>query len=171
MLSGMLMTGAVMVAGACEGPFTMGDSHIGPVRLGMSVAEVTAMPGVKRTSRNEEGDYYPLYTVAICPGVEVEALSHDGDRTIDYIDTYSSDFLTPQGAYVGMTVAQLKRVYPRGRLQYGMADGFYASFLSGTGVYFRIRTEGIPKTCFTDIHADCDARFEQVRSESADIRR
>ena len=166
MISGLVLAAAVMAAGSCEGPFDAGQGRIGTLRTG-TVEQITAGPQpYRRTNFTDEGGDHYEYVVTVCPGVQIEAYVDIGKTDIYQLSTSSSAYVTAEGAHVGMTVAELKAVYPRGELHYAEVEGRYAGFATGRGLTFTIDYSGIPDDCFHANYGKCDRLFLNKRSQS-----
>lgn len=100
----------------------MRAAHIGPLRLGMPEKELTSL-GLPLTWKGIEAEDAP-YRVA-----EVETSQGTVSAGVNmegFVDTLSTKAVpTDAGAKVGMTFAELEKIYPRGMRLAGTDDGGY----------------------------------------------
>ncbi len=165
-----LIFAATLAAAACQGPFTADAHHIGPVVLNQSVAALkTSSLDIDRTMVTDDCCDHPHYVVTVCPGLDIDADADERDRTLVSLSTASSGFTTRKGAHVGMTVRELKALYPNGNLTYGKGEGLYATFVIASGLYFSLDQDGIPDKCYEN-DAKCDALFLDRRAVELDVR-
>jgi hypothetical protein len=163
-LSAVIMSGALL-ATACEGPFDVAPGRIGALRIGPVELITGGNWPYRRSFSEDDGGGHYSYVVTLCPGVQIEAEADINASEIYELSTQSSAFVTAEGAYVGMTVAELKTTYPRGELHYADVEGRYAGFETGRGITFTIDYSGIADKCF-ETGSGCDHLFLSKRSLS-----
>ena len=110
----------------CPSELPLLGNRIGTIRLGMSVGEIESGPySFERTEINIEGEIYPRYAILICPDVEVIATLDPQDLEVYEVRTSSQRFARENGAHVGMTLSELRQLFPDSRISRGYADGLY----------------------------------------------
>jgi hypothetical protein len=92
---------------------------IGPIQLGMTLAEARKAAPKAAFSRTSDGDGAALVQIALAPDVTVQAWAdeEDPEKPIDWrkkilsLATFSGAFRTAEGAYPGIKVSDANRVY------------------------------------------------------------
>jgi hypothetical protein len=138
----------VATLAAAPADFTMSSSRIGPVRTGMSAAEIEALGLAFETrSDNQEGEDLVQYVLAAGDGAELIATMSDGAAV--EVATTSPQFADARGAHVGMTLDELRALHPDGFFYIGNEAGDFMSYTLPEGVaVFAFDTAGIDAACF-----------------------
>ncbi|WKL57295.1 hypothetical protein Q1W73_16770 [Asticcacaulis sp. ZE23SCel15] len=157
-------------AQACGEPKTLSPSAIGSIKLGSSIKSLTPRFKLKTEQYASDGDDYLRHEIDVCPGVIVIAATALDRHIIDRIETTSNYFVTAKGAKVGMTVAELRKLYPRGETYTGAEEGWYASFSTKEGVYFELQIDAIPRDCF-ETTRNCEGVVSSVKVIKAYIQK
>lgn len=151
-----VFTMALLLASACGDAVTndsvssqliMSEYSIGPLSVGMTRSEVQKLGLRLETGYTEwEGDSYDQLIVNIGGKGEIVAtLVEDG---IFELSTTSPVFVTKNGAHVGSTLRELRKLFPKGRVIKGYADGLYFNFLTGSpGGVFVFDVKAIEERC------------------------
>jgi hypothetical protein len=92
---------------------------IGPIQLGMTLAEARKAAPKAAFSRTSDGDGAALVQIALAPDVTVQAWAdeEDPEKPIDWrkkiltLETFSEAFRTAEGAHPGMAVSDANRIY------------------------------------------------------------
>ncbi|OYW78463.1 MAG: hypothetical protein B7Z26_09730 [Asticcacaulis sp. 32-58-5] len=140
------------------------------IELGSRIKSLTPRFKLKTEQYASDGDDYLRYEIDVCPGVIVIAETALDSHVIDRIETTSNYFVTAKGAKVGMTVAELRKLYPRGKTYIGAEEGWYASFSTNEGVYFELHTASIPRDCF-ESNRNCERVINDVKAIRAYIQK
>lgn len=121
--------------------------QIGLLRTGMSTTDVEALGyPVMRDEPLWEGTPTLRLNVSIEDEV-VEAWFYEG--RVEILVTQSQRFATAEGARVGMTLGELRRTYPNGRVSIGNEEGGYFFFKTAPdGVSFEVDHAGVPDSCY-----------------------
>jgi hypothetical protein len=136
-----------------QGSAALTATQIGPLSTGMSPAEVEALNlPIVRDEVFTEGDPYPRYIVDIGAGQTVEVLFWNG-RAFN-LQTASANMATVRGARVGMSLAELRDLYPDGKVNIGDAEGWYFNYQIERGAMFLFDVSGLADTCF-EYRGDC----------------
>ncbi|WAC48336.1 hypothetical protein OVA03_16855 [Asticcacaulis sp. SL142] len=157
-------------AQACAEPKTLSLSAIGSIELGSSIKSLTPRFKLKTEQYASDGDDYLRHEIDVCPDVIVIAATALDSPAIDRIETISNYFVTAKGAKVGMTVAELRRLYPRGETYTGAEEGWHASFSTNDGVYFELHKASIPRDCF-ETNRNCETVINGVKAIRAYIQK
>lgn len=155
---------AVATAQESADPLLMKSSAIGPVKANWKLADVLALGlPVERTEANVEGEPVSVYTVSVDGNNKVSMWFLPDDSTY-MIDTRSSGFHTPEGAHVGSTMAELRKLYPKGWMLKTLEEGPHLAFIlesnDHASTIFRFDSDGLTFDC---VHTgkqcpDLDAR-------------
>ena len=143
---------------------------LGPLRVGMSQSELTASYSVIRTSSYREEDVpYVDITVALLP--EIEATGTVVDGKVVALSTSSARYSLETGAHVGMTLAQLERLYPNGEVAKGIGEiGRYFIFMTGKDAdSFEFDTTNLSRECLLNDRG-CPTDLETRRSRTFEVR-
>jgi hypothetical protein len=143
--------------GACAEAQTFSDGltaeSIGPIRFGMSAADIEALGlTVRRDTVVLEGDAYPRMVVEFENGDTVEVLFWQ-DRLSD-LRTNAAELATDRGARVGASLRELRSIYPDGEVNIGREEGRYFNFETPEHGFFDFDTTGVPASCF-DYNGQC----------------
>ncbi len=132
----------------CAQDVQLTPERIGPIHVRMSGAEIRSLGmDVVEDVVNLEGDDYVRFQVGIADDISVEVIFWGG-RAVD-LTTDAASFMTDRGAHVGMTLEELRRLYPEGQIFIGNEEGFYFSFqTTPDGAVFLFDTRTIPESCF-----------------------
>lgn len=151
------------VSSACSNAIT--GSSIGGIRLGMTKSEIleSGLP-VTELVVEHLAIPYSEYRITICEGAEVVA-HFNKDDYIDFIRTSSAYFKTAKGAHVGMTLKELRELYPEGEVSRGAGDsGLYVDFSTGHGNQgFAFDTDELDYGCVVN-DIGCEIPLEELRS-------
>lgn len=110
-----------------------------------------------------EGDYYLRYHLDIfeCGTVSVEV---DDNDNIIRLSTTLTDYSTKEGAKVGMSLRELKKIYPDAYLVFQIDTiGFFYSFVIDELGAFTIDASSISEQCGED-HPDCEKYMLDLKS-------
>ena len=110
-----------------------------------SEIQVLGLPTTRELADSEGGPYVRL-VVNVAPNQVVEVALFDGRA--EGLTTTSPYFSTTRGARVGMTLLELQRLYPEGRLNVGAEEGFYLNYATERGASFHLDMAGVPDACF-----------------------
>lgn len=154
----------------CPGSFPVTARALGPLTLGAPVAALTA--DYKTTAIPFADERYKgvIHAVAICGDTEIDAITQGKHNTVEKLRTASPIFLTAKGAHVGMTVAELRQLYPKGKLNIFIGEGAEANFDTGTGVVFDLDGAMVPHGCYDNDGVDCSGTLESFKSIDLYIR-
>jgi hypothetical protein len=133
-----------------------------PLHIGMTPTQVEALglPTKSRIVSYEDEKHEEL--VVSTPKGDVEIYLLQG--IVARLSTSSTQFHTKRGVFVGVTINELKALYPEGRLISGFGDGGYLNFiLQSEGGVFEFSAEGLSENCLT-FGEDCPADFGVRRS-------
>lgn len=139
-------------------------SHkLGPLHIGMTRAEVTALHlPIKTSTVNLEGEEYALLTVRVAKNVRIKA-TLCGEQICD-LETTSRAYVTAEGARVGDTLAELRKKYPAGQVNLGDEEGPHFSYASDVGGQVFIFDAGkLGKACVVE-NRHCPQNLEAERS-------
>ncbi len=170
MLARLMSVLALMLMGAHAqgdgGQPIMAGGRIGPIVVGMTSANLEALglPFVQQEI-NWEGDLYPQYVIEFTENSQVIATLFN-DVVWD-VTTHSALFVTPEGARVGDTLAELRTIYPSGRDVIGFADGIFFNFVlpGQSHAIFMIDKTSLGNDCI-DYRRNCPDDLDQRRSIS-----
>ncbi len=158
------------VPAACAGDLDVTPASMGPLALGEPMSAVMAHYDTSVMAREDDGNGEIARSVVLCQGAKVVATT-DGKRTIvSMLSTASPLFLTGKGAHAGMTVAELTRLYPQGKLNFIIGEGLVANFDTGRGVIFNLDAATVPHRCY-DPTTDCTAELQSFESVAVYIRK
>ncbi len=146
---------------ACPQSFAVTGDALGPLRLRQDISTVTAAYNTTAEAFMDDGDGGVDYTVAICGDTHLVAMTEGKHTTIYQLSTGSPLFVTDTGAHVGMDVAELRRLYPQGRLNIRVGEGLVANFDTRAGVVFDLDQKTIPRHCYD---VDCGAWTDHLKS-------
>jgi hypothetical protein len=165
-----LFLGLATAPQACPGSFPVTARAMGPLPLGESVAALKA--GYKTTAIPFADERYTgvIHTVAICGDTEIDAITQGKHSAVDKLRTASPIFLTAKGAHVGMTVAELRQLYPNGKLNIFIGEGAEANFDTGMGIVFDLDGAMVPHGCYDNDGVDCSGTLESFTSIDLYIR-
>lgn len=136
------------------------STKIGPVRLGMSEADIRALGlDFAREVAEGEGGEFVRITVNLGGGLLVVADLY-GDRT-DSLEIVSPVMTTERGAHVGMTLAELRELYPDGQVNIGSAEGRYFNLRIADGAFFQFDPSLLPDSCFL-YRGACPGQSDQL---------
>lgn len=139
---------------------------VGPMVVGQHVfkfASIDMNATVKRKLSEEE--FYLEYTFKLREGVSIKALLSDDDVTIEKLSTNSDSFSTSRNAKVGMTLSELKFLYPNGSFdRHWDSMGSYFSFIlpEYEGV-FEIDASNVVGDCGHDMNK-CETLMKDLKS-------
>jgi hypothetical protein len=99
--------------------YTISSSGIGPIRLGMTLAEARAALPAAKFARTSDGDGAALVEVTLAPDTTMVlwADEADADAPVDWskhitsIETFSAAFHTPAGMHPGSLVTDVEHLY------------------------------------------------------------
>ncbi len=148
------------------------DSDAGGVAgisVGMTETELreTGWPYETRTEI-QEGDEYKIYAIRLAGGARLKC-TLDLENILARIESSSSEIHDKHGLGAGSSLSELKQAYPSGRLSKGVAEGRYASFVTGTRLIFRFDHDDLDETCF-DYRQECTIN-ESIAVQSITIGR
>ena len=141
------------------------SGSIAGLRAGMTKDQLIATGlAINERSLMLEGDEYVVLDVSLHEGLVVECWLDEG--RIRELRTAAEGMKDEKGVGVGSSLAALRSAYPSGRLVTGEEDGRrYANFVNRSKVVFEMDIEVLPKACFDNQSAGCDARQDvRVRS-------
>lgn len=154
-----LLFALVFALAACaaraQPAMSLTSDHVGPVGLGMTEAEIRALGfSVERQELEGEGGEYTRLVVRLADDQVVEADLYD--EVVADMTTTSQAFVTDRGARVGMTLSELRALYPEGRVNIGREEGSYFNYAIGPSPAgsFQLGERGVPETCF-DYRGEC----------------
>lgn len=163
---------ALLAASAmAQGAPKMGAGFIGPVTSEMSEQELIALGlAYERTESGSEAGPVVVYEIHPDPrNVVTVVFGEDGKQQL--IWTEAQGYATAEGARVGDTVAQLKKLYPTGAISKSVAEGLNLYFLpfglevtEGPHAFFRLNADGLTEACVFDDKGCPD--YADRRSES-----
>lgn len=133
---------------AAPADLSMSARHIGPVQVGVSTDAIEALnlPFETEVSYGE-GDEYLNYILTISTDASVTATTYEG--AVVEVSTLSPAFENAQGAHVGMSLDELRALYPNGVFYIGAEAGEFMSFsLLPDGGVFSFDIAGIDAACF-----------------------
>lgn len=154
-ISATLIAGFAFAASAAAqeapNPLTMKSRVIGPLRSEWKQADVLALGlPVEREDSNVEGEPVFIYTVHV-DDRNAASIWFDENESPYMIGTMSPGFKTPEGAHVGNTMAELQRLYPKGRVFKSVEEGPHLAFIlersDGVSNIFRFDTPGLTLDC------------------------
>ncbi|HVZ30434.1 MAG TPA: hypothetical protein VG839_08575 [Asticcacaulis sp.] len=154
---------------ACPASFAVTAHALGPLTLGEPVSALKARFNMSEGPFASGGIAGAVYTVAICSDAAIDAITEGKHASVRQLRTASPIFLTAKGAHVGMSLADLKRLYPAGKLNVFIHDGAVANFDTGTGVIFDFDGSMVPHGCY-DTDGDCKADPQTFKSIDVYIR-
>jgi hypothetical protein len=149
---------------ACPGSFAVDARSMGPLSLGQPVSSIVA--NFKAVEDHQYGS--ARYVITLCGNTEIVAAAGKSGG-VQVLSTTSPLFLTNKGAHVGMTMAELRRLYPAGKLNTGIGEGLVATFDTRTGVVFDLEEELVSHGCY-DPGADCEPQIQAVKAVAVYIR-
>ena len=154
---------------ACPASFAVDAHAMGPLTLGENISVITASYNYDSLAFQDDGNGGVLYTVAICGDTNIVAATEGKHTTLTELSTKSPAFVTEKGAHVGMNVAELKQLYPGGKLNVLVGEGLVATFDTGFGIWFDLDQNVIPRRCY-DYGVNCDALIQHVKTVDVFIR-
>ena len=161
-LAAAVMVVAFAASASAQEATRLSADGVGPVTFALSRDQIDHLGApIERGTVNLEGDDYERYRITLAPERIVEVTFWDGQSTD--ISTTSADFTTQEGAHVGMTLAELRRLYPNGQFHIGAEEGSYMSFAISPGYGFSFDTDGIADSCFR-WHQPCPTDLEARRA-------
>lgn len=161
--------GLVATPYACPPTFAVDARTMGPLALGQPISAVRATYNTSAQAFEDDGNGGVLYRVAICGDTDILATTEARHTTINELSTESPRFMTAKGAHAGMTVAELKRLYPGGELNILIGEGAVANFDTRTGVIFDLDSAAVPHRCY-DYGVDCTTDLRAFKSIAVHIR-
>ncbi len=93
--------------------WTVGESNTGPVRYGMTVAELRSALGGDIKSRDTSSPCYYVTTGRAPDGLNIMVV----DGRVARVDVHGNSIVTAAGAHVGDTEARIKELYPNVKVQ------------------------------------------------------
>ena len=146
--------------------YELSKGKIGPMKVGthiFSLAHMDTQATVKR--RQFEEEYLLEYTFTLHATGTVKALLSDDYLTVYRLTTISKSLKTAGGAHVGMTLNELKKVYPNGALapSWESNESLYSFILPDQEGVFVFNAKPILKQC-KDKHPDCGSFMGDLRS-------
>lgn len=151
MMKALALIAAVFLASSAYAapprPELTSDS-IGPIHFGMTPREVEQLGfPIERSHPLLEGEEgYLQYDVDLGGDRSISVLFYH-DRLSD-ISTRSARFATVEGARVGITLRELRQLYPNGHVNIGDEETFYFNYAIAPGVFFQFDPDGLPEGCF-----------------------
>ena len=102
-----------------DATYTISPSGIGPIRLGMTLAEARAALPSAKFARTSDGDGAALVEVTLAPDTTMVLWADEADtdapvdwtKRITSIETFSAAFHTPAGMHRGSLVTDVERLY------------------------------------------------------------
>ncbi|MES1201382.1 MAG: hypothetical protein ABUS57_08010 [Pseudomonadota bacterium] len=142
---------ATPAAAQPSGHVLMTNEQIGPVHVNTPIATLPAQGLRVAPHRYEyQANQYTNYIVRTAGGQEIVAEELRG--RVASMSTRSPIFITREGAHVGMTLADLRRLYPRGESHVGHEEeGDYFTFAvdeRGQAGVFVFDARRLPRSCF-----------------------
>lgn len=156
-----LLCSGLARASDCDVDMLMTASQIGPVKLGMTEADVAGLDNGSSVSvvrhahySEESGADEVEYFVTICGDAEITAEFYSTSSVYE-ISTQSPAFVTVESARVGMAAGELQSIYESGRSINFWNEGMQRTFIIDDGEH------GV----FTFGDGRCEIGRSTVRSE------
>lgn len=166
--------GKALFAGQCTedkkeevyAPVQLEKGYICGMEVGHNIRELLydgADVTVKRTM--VEGNYYLTFYINIeqCGKVEIQV---DDNDIVDGLSTSLTGYTTKEGARVGMTLKEVKALYPDGQLSarfFTDATSLYSFYLPEDQGQFDFDGTGIQEKCGKSL-ADCGPFLDELKS-------
>ena len=110
-----------------------------------------------------EGDMYPIVWIQANDGVEVKAsFGLEGD--LYYLESSDPKAVGPKGIKAGSFLSDVKAAWPTKKLNYGLAEGRYATFSTGTNVMYVFDPYDLPPQAFDFSDTKIDVPNIKVKS-------
>jgi hypothetical protein len=122
-------------------------TQIGPVRLGMSEVEIRAL-GFEHTREIAEGEGGEFVRIIVNLGDERSVVADLYDDRTGSLEITSPVLTTERGAHVGMTLEELRQLYPNGEVNIGSIEGNYFNLRIADGAFFQFHPALLPDSCF-----------------------
>ena len=142
-----------------------GSRHaLGPVYIGMTHDQVQAL-GIATNHITQDvggGDTVVREHLAIGGGQAVDAIFQDG--VVISLATVSPNFVALGGGHVGVTLAELRGLYPHGHFYWGQNPdaGPFMNYDAGGGLSFAFNTDNLRPECLEQ-RRRCPSDFEGKR--------
>jgi hypothetical protein len=155
---------AAFTAPAESQPGARAEHMLGPLHIGMAYEEVKALglPSHRIVRTINEHQVITEH-VAIGQGQVIDVLIQDNHVTD--LSTSSRDYVVPGGGHVGLTLADLRSLYPHGRFYWGSNNEFgpFMNYDTGAGgLSFAFNTDNLRPECM-EAHRRCPSDFEAKR--------
>lgn len=144
-------------------PGSMRAAHIGPLRLGMPEKELTSL-GLPLTWKGIEAEDAPYRVAEVETSQGTVSAGVNMEGVVDILSTKVVP--TDAGAKVGMTFAELEKIYPRGMRLAGTDDGGYLIFDTQVNYgFFRFNAGSVPGKCLENLESCNDVISDQLSYE------
>lgn len=94
------------------------------------------------STESGEGDTYTVASIIAERGVRVKVI-FDLDGKFYRAQTRSTHAVGPRRIGVGSTLANVRRAWPNGRLNYGVEDGPFVTYVTGTNLLYRFNPSDV----------------------------
>jgi hypothetical protein len=159
------MVFAMQALVGCSASDQITENAIGPIVLNYDKAKIKGLDYSYEVVNEEyEGIEYETYKIEIQPNVEVIA-SFDASNKVSKLETFSPFFRTSDGARIGMSLDQLREIYPGGRIYKGVSDAGLQFNFTGKFAHhvFMFDANKIGADCILN-EKDCPADFGALNS-------
>lgn len=118
------------------------------VPIDLTLARVKSLPfRVKIGEEMGEGDMYPVARIQAQGGIEIKA-SFGLNGKLYYLESSDPKAVGPKGIRAGSLLSDVKAAWPTKKLIYGLADGRFATFPTGTNVLYVFDPSELPSQAF-----------------------
>ena len=139
---------------------------IGPLRTGVHIFDLAKYDTTASVKRKQfEEDFYLEYSFNLKDIGIINVLLKDDDRTVYKLSTKSSSITTAEGARVGMTLDELKVIYPNGRLtiSWDSIDALHGFVLPEHNGVFVFNGSKMVESCEKNV-SDCETFLGSISS-------
>ncbi len=145
----------------------LAKGKIGPLEAGVHVFELAHFDtNAKVAQVMQEGEYFLEYTFTLKNLGEVKALLSEDNATVYRLTTHSEKFSTTAGAYVGMTLKELRSIYPAGVLDvaWESIESSFVFILPESEGVFVFNGSSIKSQCWSNL-PKCEEYLSDLKSE------